>query len=194
MNLELLLLTSYQIIIAFIFGLLTIFITLQVVQKTILKVNFFELVRQGNTALALFEGTLIVSTLLLVEVAILPSVNALQTMMHAHQAVTFQMFLISFGYFVTFYLIALVFSYILILSGFYVFVSATAKLDEIKEIKQNNIAVSIMISMVLLGLTIFIRPSLSNLVQSFVDYRSLEKTITEAPKKEGVPEQPKKID
>jgi len=116
-------------------------------------------------------------------------------MVITHQAFTIKMFLISFGYFLLFYAITLIFSYLLILSAFYVFISATAKLDEIQEIKNNNIAVAILVGAVLLSVTLYMRPSLGNLVHSFVDYRSLEKPLTEdVPSKEGVPEKSKLID
>lgn len=195
MNIELLILTTYQMLLALVFGLLTVFITLRVVNKSILKINFFDLVKNGNTALAVFEGVLIFCVLFLVEISILPAVEALRTMMISHQAITFKMFAISFGYFLIFYAISLVFSYLLILSAFYVFISATAKLDEIQEIKNNNMSVAILVGAVLLSVTLYIRPSLGNLVQSFVDYRSLEKPLVDdAPTKENTPEKPKPID
>ena len=194
MNFELLILTTYQMLLALIFGLLTVFLTLRVIHKTILKVNFFDLVKSGNIALAIFEGVIIFCTLFLVEVSILPSVDALRTMAITYQTFTFKMFAISFGYFLLFYTIALVFSYLLILSSFYVFISATAKLDEIQEIKHNNISVAILVGAVMLSVTIYIRPSLANLVHSFVDYRSLEKPMVEEPTKNGSLEKPKPID
>ncbi|TAE08214.1 MAG: DUF350 domain-containing protein [Bacteroidetes bacterium] len=195
MNIELLILTTYQMALALSFGLLTVFITLKVVNNTVLKVNFFDLVRNGNIALAIFEGVLIFCVLFLVEISILPAVDALRTMAIAHQTFTFQMFLISFGYFLLFYAISLVFSYLLIISAFYVFISATAKLDEVQEIKNNNISAAILVGAVLLSVTLYMRPSLSNLVQSFVDYKSLEKPVVEeTPQKEGAPQKAKPID
>jgi uncharacterized membrane protein YjfL (UPF0719 family) len=194
MNTQLFLLTLYQIFLALSFGLLTIFVTLKVIHSTILRVKFFDLVKEGNIALAIFEGVLIFCVLFLVEVSILPSVDALRTMIYAHQTLTFQMIGISFGYFLLFYAITLIFSYILILAGFYVFVSATAKLDEVQEIKQNNVAVSLVVSMVLISLTIFIKPSLGNLIHSFVDYQSLEKPIKTNSKENNLPINSKEID
>jgi uncharacterized membrane protein YjfL (UPF0719 family) len=193
MNLELLILTTYQMLLALSFGLLTVFITLKVVNNIILKVNFFDLVKNGNIALAILEGVLIFCVLFLVETSILPSVDALRTMILAYQTFTIQMFLISFGYFLLFYVISLIFSYILIISAFYVFISATAKLDEIQEIKNNNISVAVLVGAVLLSVTLYIRPSLGNLVHSFVDYRSLEKPIVEEKPNKGEQPQPERI-
>ncbi len=177
MNIELLVLTTYQMLLALTFGLLTVFITLRIINKYILRIDFLELVREGNIALAIFEGVLIFCVLFLVEISILPSVDALRTMVITHRVFTFKMFAISFGYFLLFYAISLVFSYLLIMSAFYVFISATAKLDEVKEMKKNNIAVALLVSAVLLSVTLYIRPSLGNLVNSFVDYRTLEKPV-----------------
>lgn len=195
MNFELLILTTYQMTLALAFGLLTVFITLRIVNKSILKIDFMDLVRQGNISLAIFEGVLIFCVLFLVETSILPAVDALRTMAITYQTYTLKMFVISFGYFLVFYAISLIFSYILIISAFYVFISATAKLDEVKEIKNNNIAVAILVSAVLLSVTLYIRPSLGNLVQSFVDYRSLEKpAMLEPTQDKDAPPPPKTID
>lgn len=195
MNFELLILTTYQMFLALSFGLLTVFITLRIINQNILKVDFSDLVKNGNVALAIFEGVLIFCVLFLVEISILPSVDALRTMVITHQTFTFKMFMISLGYFFIFYAISLIFSYLLIISAFYVFIYATDRLDEIQEIKNNNIAVAILVGAVMLSVTLYIRPSLSNLVSSFVDYRSLEKPmIEEAPSKEGTPNKPKPVD
>ncbi len=175
MNLQLLLLTLYQMSLALVFGLITIFATLKIIEIAVVKVKFFDLIKQGNIALAVFEGTIVFCVLFLVEASILPAVDALRTMMYAHQTLTFQMFLISFVYFLLFYTIALVFAYLLIWAGFYTFVSATAKIDEVQEMKQGNLSVAILVSIILVSLSIFIKPSLGNLVHSFVDYQTLEK-------------------
>ncbi len=178
MKSSLILFTTYELLLALIFGLLTIYLSVRVLNKIILKVDFFKLIREGNIAIAVFEGTLIVCALLLVENSILPAVDALRTMVLANDGFTFQMFLISFGYFLLFYIISLAFSLLLLSVSFYVFIKATADVDEMAEIKANNIAVSILVSLVMVGVTMFIRPSFDNFIASLVNYNKLENIIS----------------
>lgn len=178
MKSSLVLFTTYELLLALIFGLLTIYLSVRVLNKFIIKVDFFKLIREGNIAIAIFEGTLIVCALLLVENSILPAVDALRTMVLANDGFTFKMFLISFGYFLLFYVISLAFSLIILSISFYVFIKATADVDEMAEIKNNNIAVSILVSFVMIGVTMFIRPSFDNFIASLVNYNKLENVIS----------------
>ena len=78
-----------------------------------------------------------------------------------------------------FYAISLAFSLIILSTSFYVFIKATANVDEMSEIKNNNnIAVSILVSFVMIAITMFIRPAFDNFIASLVNYNKLENIIT----------------
>jgi uncharacterized membrane protein YjfL (UPF0719 family) len=78
--------------------------------------------------------------------------------------------LVSFGFFVVFYFVTMLISFGVLLGATWIYLKVTIHLDEIKEIKANNIAVSIMLSLVVLGMTLFIQPSVNRFVASFVRY------------------------
>ncbi len=189
MKSSLVLFTSYELILAFIFGLLTLYLSFKVLNNFVLKIDFFRLVGEGNTAVAIFESSLIICILLLVENTILPSVDALRTMVLAGNGLTFQIFSIAFGYFLLFYVIALAFSLLLLTIAFYVFIKATVNVDEMAEIKKNNVAVSLLVSAVMLGMTLFIRPAFDNFMRSLVNYNKLENRIAPAPNLQLTPEE-----
>ena len=65
------------------------------------------------------------------------------------------------------------------------FKSATLRLDEMKELRNQNMAVSVMMSMVVLGIALFVRPSLSRFIGSLVHYDSIEMISTESEKDTG---------
>ncbi|HAS39332.1 MAG TPA: hypothetical protein DCS93_02580 [Microscillaceae bacterium] len=161
----------YDTILSLIFGLVTIYISLRVIDKLVLRESTLKMVKEGNTSIAIFKGVLIICTLLLTYNSIESSGAALRTMVFNYGGnLTGKIFLISLGYFLLFYAISLVFSVLVILISFYVYIKATVDLDEIAEIKKNNIAVSISLSLVIFGMTLFIRPSLDKLTQSFINY------------------------
>ena len=78
--------------------------------------------------------------------------------------------LISFGFFLFFYLVTTVLSIGVLFAATWLYLKATVNIDEIKEIKKNNMAVSIMLSLVILGMTLFIQPSVSRFIASIVRY------------------------
>ena len=161
----------YDTSLSLIFGLLTIYIALRVIDKLVLRENTLKMVKEGNASIAIFKGVLIICTLLLAHNSVTSSSAALQTMVFNYGGkLTGKIFMISFGYFLLFYVISLVFSVLIILISFYVYIKATVDLDEIAEIKKNNIAVSISLSLVIFGMILFVRPSFDNLMKSFINY------------------------
>lgn len=175
MNQNLFIFSLYEVSLSLIFGLLTIYIALKIIDKLVLKVKTLEMIKQGNVAIAVFKGTLILCTLMLVQNSVFPSVDAFRAMASAHNTLNFTMFGISFGYFILFYSISLIFSILLILLTFFIYIKATTNVDEIAEINKNNLAVSFIISIIILGMTLFMRPAFNNLITSFVDYSKLQK-------------------
>jgi hypothetical protein len=177
MDYHLTLFAIYDVMLSLIFGLTTVYFSIKVINKVFLKIDVLSMIREGNISIAIFEGALIVSTLLLVQNSVLPSVDALRTMVLANHGFTWTMLGISLLYFLLFYLISLTFSFLLIILTFYIFIKSTVEIDEVSEIKNNNTAVAILISLVILSTTLFIRPSLKNFNASLINYEALEKDM-----------------
>ena len=103
--------------------------------------------------MAIFAGVLVLCNLILVQPSILPSIYTLQTMLTGIDSIDLGLMLVSFGFFVVFYFVTMLISFGVLLGATWIYLKVTIHLDEIKEIKANNIAVSIMLSLVVLGMT-----------------------------------------
>lgn len=196
MDTKLILFGTYELLLALIFGLLTIYIALQIVSKFKVGTSFSEAVRQKNFAIALFQGTWVVCTLILVENSILPSVDALRTMVLTKDEFSIGMLGISMLYFIGFYILSIVFSYIMLAIVFQVFIRTTKNIDEVEEMKGNNMAASVLLSIVMLGATLFIHPAYDNFVGSLVNYNKLEsiaKSFSDQKKPDGKLSVPKQM-
>ena len=170
MDLRIIFLASYEAILSIAFGLLTIFLVNKILNWTLLKTDTENSLVEGNIAMGIFAGTLVVCNLMLVQPSILPSINTLQTMLVGKESISFGLLLVSFGFFLFFYIVTTLLSISVLLAATWIYLKATINIDEIKEIKNNNIAVSIMLSLVVLGMSLFIQPSVSRLISSFVRY------------------------
>jgi hypothetical protein len=168
---------TYEIVLSIIFSLLTIFITQLFLNNTLLNTKIPGNDYSKNLSIAIFAGSIIISVLLLVNSSILPAVDTLRTMVLASEKFTFRMIGVSLLYFLLFFMITLFFSILIMWLAIKVYFKATLNLDEMEELRNKNMAVSVMMSMVVLGIALFVRPSLSRFISSLVHYEKLE-TIT----------------
>ncbi len=175
MDLRTLFFASYELLISVVFGLITVYICIKVLSHTYLKSKKGNLLLQGNTAASLFASVMIITVLILVQGSVLPSVDALRTMVLGGEGITFSVVMISFGYFLLFYAIALVISIAIIFLTTQIYLVATVNIDEMNEIRQNNVGVAILLSAVLLAMTLFIRMPVQRFISSLVNYESLER-------------------
>lgn len=173
MNQQLIFVALYETVLSLIFGLLTLYLALKIVDKLILKQDSLRTIQEGNLAVAVFKGALVLSIFLMTQNSIEPSVQALKVMVLSSGKLKAGMLAIAFAYFIVFYLISLVGSLLLILISLNVYVTATKDIEELQEIKNKNVAVSVLLSFVIVGITIFIRPAFDNLITSFVDFSGL---------------------
>ncbi len=170
MDQQLIYFSSYEMFISIVFGLLTVFIATRFINLVLLKTEQDH----RNVSTAIFSGGLVVCALVLVESSVLPSVDALRTMVLGQEQLTLKILAISLGYFLAFYALAVVISILVIYAAIRIHMAATLDVDEIKEIREDNVAQSILLTAVLLGMTYFIQEPTSRLISSLVDYESLE--------------------
>ena len=167
--------TTYEVLLAIVFSLITVFITKVALNKTLLKKDLDGDFK--NLAVSIFSGTIILCILLLVNSSVLPAVDTLNVMTVTGQTLTAGMFLTSFWYFLLFFSISLSFCIVLLFAALKVYLLSTRKVDEMEELKNNNTAVSVLMSMVLIGITLSVKPSLERFIFSMVDYEVTEETI-----------------
>jgi hypothetical protein len=165
---------SYEMIISIIFSLLTIFVTQLFLNKTLLDSKLEGSSYVDNLAVAIFAGTIIISVLILVNSSILPAVDTLRAMVLAAEKITWRMVGVSLLYFLFFFIITIFFSIIILYLAIRVYFFATRSLDELQELRHKNISVAIMMSMVVMGIALFVRPSLSRFISSLVHYEKFQ--------------------
>ena len=117
---------------------------------------------------------MVLSVLILVRASVLPSVDAFRSMVLSGETITLGIVATSLGYFLVFYLISMVVSILVIYATIQIHMAATHDVDEIREVKADNIAQAILLTGVLLGMTYFIHTPLSRFISRLVDYDALE--------------------
>lgn len=170
MDTRLLFFSTYEILISVIFGLLTVFVTYRCLDRVVLKNSAEKLLKENNISMALFQGIVIFTVLMIVHASVLPSVNTLQTFVANSGEVHFKAYGISFLYFLMFYGMSLVLGISVIFTSMSVYMWATRELKEVEEMKSGNVSVSILLCFIILGQGIFLRTPIKNFIGSFVNY------------------------
>lgn len=170
---------SYEVVLAVIFSLFTVFITMKILRLLMFRNrDADENAFAQNTAVAIFSGAIIVSVLVLVNSSISPSIDTLRTMVFSANSVSMPMLGTSFLYFLMFFFLSIIISTLVIFLTLKVYISATIKLDEFAALREHNIGVAIVMSLVILGISLSIRPSLQRFISSLVNYEYLETSYT----------------
>lgn len=181
MDFRVLFFATYETVLAIIFGLITIGTVTKILEKMFIQNGSEHPLKDGNLAVGIVSGTIILCALLLIHPSILPSIHALKVMLAGQEAFHISMFFISFCYFLVFYAITTILSILVLFSGIFIYFKATRNVDEVAEIQNNNFAVAAMLSLVILGLTLFIKPSVERFVSSLVSYDMIEATFSSSP-------------
>jgi len=182
MDTQTLFVAGYEVALSLFFGLLTVFMAIRVLHATFLRdVD----IREENLATSLFAGATVLCVLILVQASVLPSVDALRSMVLGHNQVTAGSVAVSLGYFLLFYTISLVLGIAVVLLATQIYMVATVKIDELAELKGNNLGVAVILCSVLVGTTLFVRAPVQRLLASLVDYDALERSSVEPAPRPG---------
>ncbi len=151
--------------------ILSILITVVIIYTTfkILKWLFFRDhdLRGENLAFTIFTSGIILSTGIILS-AILPSItNIIRLSTTQIEVVETSTIILYSGLYL---LIGFVVAILINTSVFFLFSILTRGVDEFKEIKNNNISVSILVVTILISITIIIKDSIALLISSLVPY------------------------
>ena len=151
--------------------ILSILITVVIIYTTykILKWLFFREhdLRGNNLAFTIFTSGVILSTGIILS-AILPSItNIIRLSTTQIEVVETSTIILYSGLYL---LIGFVVSVLINTSVFFLFSILTTGVDEFKEIKNNNISVSILVVTILISITIILKDSIALLISSLVPY------------------------
>lgn len=175
MDSNLIILATYESVLSLFTAVFTILVTAVLTEKIFFRENLRPALLSGNVAIGLFIGAAIFGVLLNVRGSIEPAVNLLQTKMMGNGGdVTFSIFISSLGQFIIFYLIAFAISFVLLSAILGVVFLATKGMSETTEMKNGNLSISVLFSLLIVGICVFVSPATKNLVGSLVNYKLVQ--------------------
>lgn len=167
MNIHLIILGLIEILISALSGIFIYFISLKIFTFLTKDINETQELKNNNIAVSILVSSFLFSIMLLIKASIGPS---METLGFAMIPVNISLKTVGFAVFrvIIMFLISAIFAFIFLWVSVIIFMLLTSKIDEMQEIKKNNIAISILIAVLMLSLAIIILNPLKTLLKGFV--------------------------
>ncbi|MEW7280621.1 DUF350 domain-containing protein [Aquimarina sp. 2201CG1-2-11] len=164
MQAKLLTLAFIEIALAIVVSVLILFISFKILQKAFFK---NDSIRKENMAFSIFTAGIILSVGIILG-EIIPSItNMVRLSMSGENQITFIKIIQYSGLYL---FIGFLFAILINTSVFLLFSALTKGVNEFKDIQQNNIASSIVITATLISITLIAKDSISLLISALVPY------------------------
>ncbi|MGB5847246.1 MAG: DUF350 domain-containing protein [Ignavibacteriaceae bacterium] len=169
MDIILLITGLVQILLSLFLGILFVYSASKVFQRLIRGINEIEELKNNNVAVAILNGAIVLAIIIVVKNSIETAITIFSNTLRNPEAVLMTYVKTAFlmlGHIVLGGIIAFVAVYVALL----IFMRLTKDLDELKEIKGNNIAVSIFLSVIIISIALLLEPGLRTLLDALIPF------------------------
>ena len=150
-------------------GILFVYSASKVFQKLTHGINETEELKNNNIAVAILNGAIVLAIIIVVRNSIETAITIFSNTLRNPEAVLMTFVKTAFlmlGHIVLAGIIAFTAVYFALL----IFMRLTKDLDEFKEIKGNNIAVSIFLSVIIISIALLLEPGLCTLLDALIPF------------------------
>ena len=156
----------FQLLLTILIGTIVLYSTYKIIDKYIREKNKIEI---NNTAYGILCGSILFSVGYLISginEIILNSIDLISSNSNFDGSIILE----ALKYTGLFLAVSIIITWTVVLISIYLFTIMTKKIDEFKELSENNISIGILLSVIVLSICIMIKPSLYLILESFVPY------------------------
>ncbi len=172
MNFTLLIIAIVQIAISLIVGIFLIYFASKVFQSLTRGINDIEELKHNNIAVAILNASIVLSLIIVVSNSIESSVTVFANTLRDPSSV-FSDYLEMASIMIGQILLASTIAFSAIYFGLQIFMKLTKDLEELLEIKKNNVAVSVLLSVILVSLALLLQPGIIALLNALIPFPSV---------------------
>lgn len=161
-----------QIALSIILGTLFIFSAFRIFSRRIKSINEIEELQKNNIAIAIFNGSILISVVIMIKSAIEPAILTFSNNLRnpsASVSTYFQTAMIMLLQII----VAAVLAFITIYVALNLFMWLTKELDELTEISKNNIAVSILLAFVVISFALIMQQGIRTVIDSLIPFPAI---------------------
>jgi len=165
-----------SVFIALLLGLFMVQFTFKLFHRVTKNLNEVEELKNNNISVAILNGSFILSMAVLVKSTILPVTQTLFTSIFHHK-LDFLNFITNLGLICAQFFSTLFLGSVLLYGGIWIFSKLNRSIDELAEIKNGNVAVSIIVAIICISLALVMQDALAQFVEVLIPITEL-KNIT----------------
>ena len=169
MNLILLITGLVQIALSLIVAVFLIYFTSKIFRKLITGINETEELKKNNISVAILNGSIILALILVVKKSIDSSITIFANTLRNPDA-SFSTFLDSAFVMLGHIILGGIIGFTTIYLALQIFIWLTRDLDELKEIKENNIAVGILLGIIIVSMALLLQPGIVTVLDSLIPF------------------------
>ncbi|MCR9143493.1 MAG: DUF350 domain-containing protein [bacterium] len=155
------------LIVSILLAVIVIHLGFVLFQHLTVRINEAEELKQNNVAVAILSGGYILSLGLIVKSSLAPVLQTFFLMTYGDQFSAGEI-LIHAGFMVLQVLAALLIAVLALMAGLAIFSRLANHMDELAEIKNNNVAVAIVLAVILVTFALFIEAGVASMLQAIV--------------------------
>ena len=172
MDLSLLIAGILQLILSLIIGLAFIYAGFRFFHKRIKDIDEISELKKNNIAVAILNGSIILSLVIMVKNAIEPAITTFTlTLRNPDSSLT--SFLQTAAIMLIQIIVAGVLAFLAIYIALNLYTFLTRDLDEIDEIKKNNIAVSIVLGVVIISISLLMQQGIKSILDALIPFPAI---------------------
>ena len=173
MNTNLLFISLFQIGAGLVLGTTLLFVAFKLMSSWLKKSHKID---THNTSTGLLIGSVLFSVGYFITSIVEPLITTFRMLMKNYANIGI---VIGIGclYMLGYFLLSFVFSFIVVVVSFFLFTLFTRDIDEISEIKNNNIGIAIIIAVVIVAMAIIVGNGFTLLTESIIPFPALPKKI-----------------
>lgn len=169
MDFILLLTGIVQIAMSLLIGVLLIYLASKLLQKLISGIDEIDELKKNNIAVAILNGSITFSLILVVKNSVESAITIFSNTLRDPKA-EFISFLKTALIMLLHVLVAGIVAFTVISIALLIFVRLTKELDELGQIKKNNVAVSILLGIIIISMAMLLQPGIITVLDSLIPF------------------------
>lgn len=169
MNLILLITGIVQIALSLIVAVFLVYFTSKIFRRLITGINETEELKKNNISVAILNGSIILALILVVKKSIDSSITIFANTLRNAEA-GFSTYLESAFIMLGHIVLGGIIGFTTIYIALQIFMWLTKDLDELKEIKENNIAVGLLLGIIIVSIALLLEPGIVTVLDSLIPF------------------------
>jgi len=169
MDIILLITGVVQVFLSLFIAVTLIYLASKIFRRLISGINETEELKKNNVAVAILNGSIILALILVVKKSIETAVTIFGNTLRNPDTV-FSNYLESWAIMIGHILLGGIIAFSAIYVALQIFIRLTKDLDELKEIKENNTAVGILLGLIIVSMALLLQPGLDTILNSLIPF------------------------